>query len=72
MKDYAKEVKRLYAEIERLENGKYTNLSIDAIISKIDWLWKWRKIDRETMETLSDRVVHYLDSPLSKTKDVWR
>ena len=45
--------------IERYENFKYVpnTLSISWCCDSIDWLWKWRKITKQEMESLCDRMI---------------
>lgn len=45
--------------IERYENFQYVDraLSIGWCCDSIDWLWKWRKITKEEMESLCDRMI---------------
>lgn len=44
--------------LDRLELNKYTGgLDIHWCSDTICWLWKWRKITKEEMESLCDRVI---------------
>ena len=44
----------------RLERGMWTgNLNIHWCGDSIAWLWKWKKITKEEMESLCDRVIAY-------------
>lgn len=45
--------------IDRYENFKYVprELSISWCNDSICWLWKWRKISREEMESLCERMI---------------
>ena len=52
----------LVKAIERLEQGKYTGgLDIDWCCDSITWLWKWRKITEEEMESLCDRMIAIME-----------
>ena len=55
---------RIESNLDKLERNKYADFTVDQIISQIDWLWKYRYIDRATMERLADRVVAYLEGDL--------
>ena len=53
---------RLLDTIDRLENNKYTGgLDSGWCADTIVWLWKWRKITREEMESLCDRVTALME-----------
>lgn len=44
--------------LDRLERGMYTgSLDIHWCGDSIAWLWKWKKITKEEMESLCDRVI---------------
>lgn len=45
--------------IERYESFKYVDrtLSIGWCCDSITWLWKWRKITKDEMESLCDRMI---------------
>lgn len=48
-------------ELQRYENyAPYHIKTIDWICNRIDWAWKWKKITKEQMEELTDRVCKYL------------
>lgn len=48
--------------LDRLERGMYTSgLDIHWVSDSISWLWKWKKITKEEMESLCDRVIVYLE-----------
>lgn len=44
-------------ELKSYEEGKsYHKRTMDWICNRIDWAWKWRKITKEEMEELTDRI----------------
>jgi lipid A disaccharide synthetase len=44
-------------ELKSYEEEKpYHKRTIDYICNRIDWAWKWRKITKEQMEELTDRI----------------
>ena len=50
-----------YAEIDKViseyENNKsWHDKTLDWAANRVDWCWKWRKITKEQMEELADRV----------------
>lgn len=50
-----------YAEIDEViseyENGKSWHIrDIDWAANRVDWCWKWRKITKEQMEELANRI----------------
>lgn len=57
---------KFYSEIDKAlqsyENYKpYRTRNIEWISNRISWCWKWRKITREQMEELCDRVIKVLE-----------
>lgn len=60
-------MEKYYNEIDRVlkeyENGKsWHTKSIDWVINRIEWCWKWRKITSEQTEEFSNRVVTILEN----------
>ena len=54
-------VRNYYAEINEVvseyENGKpWHTKDISWAADRVDWCWKWRKITKEQMEELADRI----------------
>ena len=50
-----------YTEIDKViseyENGKpWHTRDIDWAANRVDWCWKWRKITKEQMEELANRI----------------
>ena len=59
MKDYYEEINK---ELKTYEEYKsYHTKSMEWISDKICWAWKWRKITKEQMEELADRVTAYYE-----------
>ena len=57
---------KFYSEIDKAlqsyENYKpYHTRNIEWISNRISWCWKWRKITREQMKELCDRVIKVLE-----------
>ena len=57
---------KFYNEIDEAlhsyENYKpYHTRDIEWISNRISWCWKWRKITKEQMEELCDRVIKVLE-----------
>ena len=57
---------KFYNEIDKAlqsyENYKpYHSRKIEWISNRISWCWKWRKITKEQMEELCDRVIKVLE-----------
>ena len=57
---------KYYSEIDKAlqsyENYKpYHTHNIEWISNRISWCWKWRKITKEQMEELCDRVIKILE-----------
>ena len=57
---------KFYSEIDKAlqsyEDYKpYHTRNIEWISNRISWCWKWRKITREQMEELCDRVIKVLE-----------
>ena len=59
MKDYYNEIDNALYEYEGFH--PYPSKSIEWICNRIDWCWKWRKINKAQMENLTDRVCKYLE-----------
>ena len=55
--------------LKQHENHKYCERSLDSIADYINWAWKWKKITREEMISLADRVCALYDVELEKTID---
>lgn len=48
--------------IKEREAGKsYPSKSIEWICDRIDWCWKWRKITKEQMRELADRICDIME-----------
>lgn len=52
---------KYYDEIDRAlktyeEHKSYHIKTLDWIANRIDWCWKWKKINKEQMEELADRI----------------
>ena len=57
VKNYYEEINK---ELTSFEEGKEYHLkTMEWISDRICWCWKWRKITKEQMEELADRVVEY-------------
>lgn len=57
---------KFYDEIDKAlrsyEDYKpYHDKKIEWISNRITWCWKWRKITKEQMEELCDRVINILE-----------
>ena len=62
MKNKTNEINKRYAlvlkTLDRLERGMYTgSLDIHWVSDSITWLWKWKKITKEELDVLCDRVI---------------
>jgi hypothetical protein len=60
---------KYYNEINKVvteyENGKsYHVRNIDWAADRVVWCWKWRKISKEQMEELADRITAIFDNDL--------
>lgn len=54
MKDYYKEIDNVVREYEN--HKPYHTRSIDWAADRVNWCWKWRKITKEQMKELADRI----------------
>lgn len=66
MKNKTNEINKRYSlvlnTLDKLERGMYTGgLDIHWCCDSITWLWKWRKITKEEMESLCDRAIAILE-----------
>lgn len=62
MKDYYAEINDVVTRYE--EHRPYFVKNIDWAANRVDWAWKWRKITREQMEELADRITKIFDENL--------
>lgn len=53
-KDWYSEIDKVIKEYENYK--PYHTRNLDWAADRIDWCWKWRKISKEQMEELADRV----------------
>lgn len=65
MKDFYSEINR---SLTAIENGKYSQHSLDWCADRVDWCWKWKKITRSQMEELADRVSSCYDADIAAMK----
>lgn len=56
-----RKVRRIYKSLDAIERGLYAEFSIDYICSQIDWLWKFRYITEEEMESLVNRAIEIMN-----------
>lgn len=54
----------LIKSIERYENGKFAEVDYHWCSDTISWLWKWRKISKEEMHSLCNRMIYLMDNHL--------
>lgn len=57
-----RKVKFIEDNLNRIENGLYTGLTIGKITDTIAWLWKYRYIDYETMSKLVARTTYIINA----------
>lgn len=58
-KNYYKEIDKVLKSYE--EYKTWHDKSISWICDRIDWCWKWKKITREEMEELADRICKVME-----------
>lgn len=58
-KDYYREISVAIRSYEEYKN--WHDKTIEWICNRIDWCWKWRKITKEQMEELTDRIVDVME-----------
>lgn len=59
MKNYYSEINQA---LQSYENFKpYHIYSIEWICNRIDWCWKWKKITKDEMEELTDRICEVME-----------
>lgn len=54
MKDYYAEINKVVTEYEN--HKPYHTRNIEWAANRVDWAWKWKKITKEQMEELADRI----------------
>ena len=47
--------------ITKIKRGNASIAEIDRACESVVWLWKWKHIDRATMESLCDRLTNAMD-----------
>lgn len=57
--DYYNEIDKVLIEYEECKNWHTKNINWAA--DRICWCWKWKKITKEQMEELADRVTAIFD-----------
>ena len=62
MKDFYEEINRSLTPIEQ---GRYSARTLDWCVNRVDWCWKWRKITKEQMEELANRICACYDTQLA-------
>lgn len=53
-KDFYAEIDKVVSEYE--QNKPWHTKDISWAANRVDWCWKWRKITKEQMEELADRI----------------
>ena len=51
---------RVQKILDRMERGQYTGFTIEHIVDKITWLWKWRKITHDELTKMTSQVMRIL------------
>jgi hypothetical protein len=54
-------VERLEDTLSRIEDGRPSQLDLSWCASTVGWLWKWRKISKEQMETFTSRITEQFE-----------
>ena len=47
--------------VDRIRKGTASTEEISRACDSVVWLWKWKHIDRETMENLCDKLTNAMD-----------
>lgn len=47
--------------VDRIRKGAASTEEISQACDSVVWLWKWKHIDRETMENLCDKLTNAMD-----------
>lgn len=55
-----RKIQKIEDTLTKMEQGKYTGLSIDYITDQIDWLWKFRYINEEILDNLCTHAVNVM------------
>ncbi len=58
-KDYYAEIDKVIKEYENYK--PYHIKTMEWAADRIDWCWKWRKITKEQMEELAERIILYYE-----------
>jgi hypothetical protein len=53
-RNYYAEIDKVVSEYE--QNKPWHTRDINWAANRVDWCWKWRKITKEQMEELADRI----------------
>lgn len=55
-------VDRIKRSLDKIENGRYSELSIQQCVDKIDWLARWKKVPEDVWVPLCDQATRILDA----------
>ena len=55
-------VDRIKRILDKIENGRYSELSIQQCVDKIDWLARWKKVPEDVWVPLCEQATRILDA----------
>lgn len=55
-------VDRIKRSLDKIENGRYSELSIQQCVDKIDWLARWKKVPEDVWVPLCEQATRILDA----------
>jgi len=55
-------VEKVQRSLDNIERGKWSELSIQQCVDKIDWLARWKKVPEDVWVPLCDQATRILDA----------
>ena len=57
-----KKIEFIWNTLDRIERGQYVGVSIGTVTDMIAWLWKWRKIDYQTLTDMTGKATYVIST----------
>jgi len=55
-------VEKVQRSLDNIERGKWSELSIQQCVDKIDWIARWKKVPEDVWAPLCDQATRILDA----------
>lgn len=57
---------KLQAELDRMSAGKWSAFTVGQLADKVAWMWKWRKITHDEMESMCLQLINIIGMGIYK------